>query len=402
MNKLNGALSSIYLAGAVVGKPLSGVISGARRVEQASNLVRRFATGTKINSPARMLAAFCGIPALLVKNVGEDMYLLNGFQSFLGNVSEDCMEAAKEDGVMSKGVYKNFLDEPVALVKKLGKSFGELIKNPSLITDGKWIEKSQMLALGNIGGSAMLAAGLATGNKDFARLGRNIQSISVDATKTTSNNIERSASALGFGSEMGLDTINAKFANGDSTRLSSGVALSGQVARTLGVVYQDTKFDDSLPKIYTDPMGFIQKAIPSILKYGNPASLFTRAKKDLTEKFEHILSGGSSLEPVKAAINPLPEAVPQAEITTAADLAKVPELKTLKEANSKATAKPYSLDYESIYDNDVSSSSASTTSSSAVTLSSEEKAKADEIIVRETKVMEAEKQPNVDSNTKKC
>ena len=65
MNQLNGVLSSIYLAGTVVGKPLSGLISGARRVEQASNLVRRFATGTKINSFERMLAAFCGLPAII-------------------------------------------------------------------------------------------------------------------------------------------------------------------------------------------------------------------------------------------------------------------------------------------------------------------------------------------------
>ena len=170
--------------------------------------------------------------------MSEKTCIFKWLSIILGNKAEDCMEAAKEAGVMVKGVYKNFLDEPVALVKKLGNSFGELIKDPSLISDPKWIEKSQMLSLGNIGGTAMLAAGLATGNKDFARLGRNIQSISVDATKTTSNNIERSASALGFGSEMGLDTINAKFANGDSTRLSSGVALSGQVARTLGVVYK--------------------------------------------------------------------------------------------------------------------------------------------------------------------
>ena len=340
IDKLNAGLSSIYLAGAVVGKPLEGVISGARRIEQGANLLRRFATGAKINSPSRMLAAFMGLPALLVKNVGEGMYLLNGFQSGAGNFAEAAMESAKESGVMEDGIYKNFLDEPKALIKKLGNSIGELAKNPSLVTDMKWLEKSQFLALGNMAGTAMLGLGLLTKQDGIARTGRNLQSMVVDADKFSSDNIERSASGIGFGTEMALDTLNASKFDGNSTRLSAGVALAGQVARTLGNVYQDTKFDASLPKIYTNPVGFFQKAIPSILKYANPVSLMTRAKKDLSEKFENILG---TAKPVLETIAAPEDVSPTVEMKAPEALAQ-PVL-TASKANG-IESKSYTTSYE--------------------------------------------------------
>lgn len=292
---VTAGLNVAYMAGTVIGKPAEGLISTARRIEQGLSLGRRFITGAKINSPSRILAAFLGLPALVVKNVGKDMYLYNGGQSALGNFAEDALEAAKPEG----GVYKSIFDEPKALFKKLGVSFKELL-DPNVKKDEKWIGESQIMSLMNMAGSAMLALGLATGKHEVARTGRNLQSIGVDMTKATSDNIERQASGVGFAAEMALDTANEKFFKGESARLSSLVALSGQLGRVLGVVYQDTPFSPNLPKIYTKPLEFLKMATASMVKYVNPLALATKQHK-ADNKFEEAL--GFLSKPLEAAVN---------------------------------------------------------------------------------------------------
>ena len=292
---VTAGLNVAYMAGTVIGKPAEGLISTARRIEQGLSLGRRFITGAKINSPSRILAAFLGIPALVVKNVGKDMYLYNGGQSAFGNFAEDALEAAKPEG----GIYKNIFDEPKALFKKLGVSFKELL-DPNVKKDEKWIGESQIMSLMNMAGSAMLAVGLATGKHELARNGRNLQSIGVDMTKATSDNIERQASGVGFAAEMALDTANEKFFKGESSRLSALVALSGQLGRVLGVVYQDTPFSSNLPKIYTKPLEFLKMATASMVKYVNPLALATKQHK-ADNKFEEAL--GFLSKPLEAAAN---------------------------------------------------------------------------------------------------
>jgi hypothetical protein len=240
-----------------------------------------------------MLAAFLGLPALVVKNVGKDMYLYSGGQSALGNFAEDALEASQPEG----GVYKNLFDEPKALFKKLGTSFKELL-DPSVKKDEKWIGESQIMSLMNMAGSAILAVGLATGKHELARTGRNLQSVGVDMTKATSDNIERGASGLGFGFEMALDAANDKLFKGESSRLSALVALSGQLGRVLGVVYQDTPFSPNLPKIYTKPLEFLKMATASMVKYVNPLALATKQHK-ADNKFEEAL--GLLSKPLEAA-----------------------------------------------------------------------------------------------------
>jgi len=296
-------LNVAYMAGMVAGKPLEGLVSSARRIEQGLSLTRRFLTGTKMNSPMRMLGGLLGIPALIVRNVGKDMYLLNGWQSAFGNAAEDSYAAAKLAGKP----YKNLLDEPKALITKLGKSFGELL-DPSIKKDGKWFEQSQFMALLNLTGSALLGLGLATGNHELARNGRNLQSVGVDLTKSTDDNVLRQVSGTGFIGEMAADTINDKLFEGNSTRLSSVVAWAGQVARVLGVVYQDQPDRPEVKKIYQDPIGFISKhAIPDMLKHGNPFGILSR-KINVDNKFEETL--GLIPKAMKAATEAVNNTVP--------------------------------------------------------------------------------------------
>jgi hypothetical protein len=305
---VTAGLNVAYMTGTVIGKPAEGLISTARRIEQGLSLGRRFITGAKINSPSRILAAFLGIPALVVKNVGKDMYLYNGGQSAFGNFAEDALEAAKPEG----GIYKNIFDEPKALFKKLGVSFKELL-DPSVKKDEKWIGESQIMSLMNMAGSAMLAVGLATGKHELARNGRNLQSIGVDMTKATSDNVERQASGVGFAAEMALDTANERFFKGESSRLSALVALSGQLGRVLGVVYQDTPFSPNLPKIYTKPLEFLKMATASMVKYVNPLALATKQHK-ADNKFEEAL--GLLSKPLEIAVN----AIVPAKLTVEAKL----------------------------------------------------------------------------------
>ena len=328
---VTAGLNVAYMAGTVIGKPAEGLISGARRIEQGLSLGRRFITGAKINSPSRMLAAFLGLPALVVKNVGKDMYLYNGGQSALGNFAEDALEAAKPEG----GIYKNMLDEPKALFKKLGISFQELL-NPNVQKDEKWIGESQIMSLMNMVGSAILAAGLATGKHELARNGRNLQSIGVDATKATSDNIERQASGLGFAAEMALDAINEKLFKGESARLSSLVALSGQLGRVLGVVYQDTPFSPNLPKIYTKPLEFLKMATVSMVKYVNPLALATKQHK-ADNKFEEAL--GFLSKPLEAAVNAIVPA--QLKAAGAADKAVAGKVSSIRD-NYSSSREDYS------------------------------------------------------------
>lgn len=287
-------LNVAYMAGTVVGKPAEGLISTARRIEQGLSLGRRFITGAKINSGSRMLAAFLGLPALVVKNVGRDMYLYNGGQCALGNFAEDALEAAQPEG----GVYKSILDEPKALFKKLGTSLKELL-DPNIKKDEEWIGESQIMSLMNMVGSAMLAVGLATGKHEVVRTGRNLQSLGVDIAKATSNNIERGASGVGFAAEMALDAANDKLFRGESSRLSSLVALSGQLGRVLGVVYQDTPFSANSPKIYTKPLEFLKMAAASMVKYVNPVALATK-QHQADDKFEEAL--GLLSKPLETAV----------------------------------------------------------------------------------------------------
>jgi hypothetical protein len=329
---VTAGLNVAYMAGTVIGKPAEGLISTARRIEQGLSLGRRFITGAKINSPSRILAAFLGIPALVVKNVGKDMYLYNGGQSAFGNFAEDALEAAKPEG----GIYKNIFDEPKALFKKLGTSFKELL-DPSVKKDEKWIGESQIMSLMNMAGSAMLAAGLATGKHELARTGRNLQSIGVDMTKATSDNIERQASGVGFAAEMALDTANERFFKGESSRLSALVALSGQLGRVLGVVYQDTPFSSNLPKIYTKPLEFLKMATASMVKYVNPLALATKQHK-ADNKFEEAL--GLLSKPLETAVNAIVPA--QLKAAGAADKAVAGKVSSARDNSSREDYSSYS------------------------------------------------------------
>jgi hypothetical protein len=337
-------LNVVYMAGAAIGKPAEGLISTARRIEQGLSLGRRFITGAKINSGSRMLAAFLGLPALVVKNVGKDMYLYSGGQSALGNFAEDALEASQPEG----GVYKNLFDEPKALFKKLGTSFKELL-DPSVKKDEKWIGESQIMSLMNMAGSAILAVGLATGKHELARTGRNLQSVGVDMTKATSDNIERGASGLGFGFEMALDAANDKLFKGESSRLSALVALSGQLGRVLGVVYQDTPFSPNLPKIYTKPLEFLKMATASMVKYVNPLALATKQHK-ADNKFEEAL--GLLSKPLEAA----DKAMVPAQLSVEAKLKAADKAVVGSSSNSKVSSRSYSSSSREDY-SDYSSSS---------------------------------------------
>ena len=356
VDRISAVLSTVYMVGGLFGRPMAAPINLARRVDQTVNLTRRFATGMRMNSIFRMAAAFLGIPAAVVSDPGEGMYLKKGFESFAGNLNEGAVEAATHDGTFKDGKFENLMDEPKALVKKLGGSLLKLAKNPSLITNMEFLKESQLLDFGNILGTGMLAKGMKSENNKLARDGRELESTSVDFTKAISDNPLRALSSLFFLGEMGCDGANeAKYA-GDSTRLSAMTALTGLMARTFGVVYPDFAADKDGPKIYSNPLKFIAQSVPHILRFGNPAYLATKQNKSKKDEFENSLYGKPANNIVEFDSKPFEMKTDEEKLLTAAQsLAKAPEF-------AKASANPSSYYDVEDYVPSASSRSASVSS----------------------------------------
>jgi len=306
---INKASNAAYIMGMLLGKPMNNIVAVARKAEYGLSTLRRLATGAALNSPLRMTASFLGFPNLLTKNdkVGELLYLENAPQVSAGDSAETVLSAAKEHdklhgtNLLVNGAYKNLLTEPIFFARRILDTGKELVKDPSLIKDHKWISSSALGPIINFSLAFLVKLGLKTNHLGLARLARAGITGATDAAKFMSPEQLRQFSGSMFAGENAVDVLNGVFFKGKSARASSLVAMFGQIGRLMGSIYHNPEYHH-LPRheILQKPSEFIAASAKAFFKFANP---FAQQSQSINhDKFHEALGLTAKVasEPVEA------------------------------------------------------------------------------------------------------